>query len=96
MRYSLAALALLPAIATVLAFDGGYFQTCFGQNLNGTLFTASCYTEHGSIDISSLDLNRCIANDNGHIAVCYILPLRERFRRDTNGFFLVPTKVIIL
>jgi len=68
MYYSFVALTILPAIATVLA-DGGFAFSCPGFSLSGTTLVADCVQTNGAIDASAVNLNNCVANDGGILAV---------------------------
>jgi hypothetical protein len=68
---SLAALLIASAIA-----DGGYFESCINgllANEDGTVLNAACTNDNGRFVSSGLDLNNCLANDGGNLAVSFAL-----------------------
>jgi hypothetical protein len=40
---------------------------CFDFNLDGSLFSATCVSVEGFPTFASIDLDHCIANDNGNM-----------------------------
>ncbi|KZW00761.1 Cyanovirin-N [Exidia glandulosa HHB12029] len=62
----LALLALFAVFPSVFAVSG-FISTCENVSLSGSTLHATCINEGGGAGGSSLDLNRCITNNNGEM-----------------------------
>lgn len=66
----LKAFGLLPFVAMALASPSKFADTCQDIDGEGTTLHAQCRErENGVLQSSTLDLNRCIRNDNGKLKV---------------------------
>jgi hypothetical protein len=48
----------------------GFTAGCSAYTLHGTVLRGTCITDDGQPETTSLDLNQCIGNDFGDLAVC--------------------------
>lgn len=66
----LKAFGLLPFVAIALAGPSKFADTCQDIDGEGNMLHAQCRgRENGQLHSSTLDLNRCIRNDNGRLKV---------------------------
>jgi CVNH domain len=69
MRLKIPSLALLFGVTTVIA-DGGFASTClFCTIVGGYVLQCDCFNRSGQLVSTSINLNQCLANDNGVLHV---------------------------
>ncbi|KAI6123753.1 Cyanovirin-N [Pisolithus thermaeus] len=63
MRFFIVSLSLVAA--ATLCTAGDFAASCFNYYLENTEFFATCRTDAGSDQSTSIDLNQCVSNNNG-------------------------------
>jgi len=71
MYFNPVLIALILATTPLAVADGGFIDSCESGTvtLSGTILSASCRTDAGGLEHSSVDLGPCVGDVNGYLQV---------------------------
>ncbi|OBZ69390.1 hypothetical protein A0H81_10615 [Grifola frondosa] len=74
------------------AHNGAFSASCSGCELSGTVLSCTCGNGSGGSSFPTLDLNTCIANQNGFVLLEVIFAGLRRLFHDLSTAYLLPQR----